>query len=392
MWLYGKRADLPRTSLEPLLRAAEELGCPHLRLKSLQIAGTNGKGSVCHKLARAFHLSKIRAGLFTSPHLDHYSERICIDLVPIEPHAILHHLNAIIKRLPPRSLQALNFFDLTLLIALLHFEKNRVDVAILEAGIGGRLDATSICQPHITAITSIGLDHQQMLGATKREIAAEKGGIIRSNIPLVLGPQATGFGLEELAREKRADLYAVAGIDQHFDEINKRVAQEMLALLSKTHRLDGVSVHEALAHLPPGRFEVMKRPQGVAIWPGALIIDVAHNEQAFEKLVELAKSRQLKRPLHIIFGLSRSKDLDPCLRALQKLSPERLYPHELENGQGHSCNQIAAAAASCKIPLGEREGGKSPLASSMQHPGTLLICGSFYLAAEVRQTLRLFEI
>ncbi len=377
-------------SLQPLLKAAEELGSPHLRLKSLQIAGTNGKGSVCHKLARALHLAKIRAGLFTSPHLDRYNERICIDLEPIEPDAIVSLLNEVIEKLSLSSLRALNFFDLTLLIALVHFERKGVDVAIMEAGIGGRLDATSICQPQITAITSIGLDHQQMLGHTKREIAAEKGGIIRQNIPLVLGPQATGFGLEEMARARDADLWAVEGIDQHFDEINKRVAQKILALSTKAHRFDDAVAAVGLAYSPPGRFEVMGRPQSSTIWPDALIIDVAHNEQAFEKLVKLAKSRQLKRPLHIIFGLSRSKALDPCLRALQKLNPDRFYPHELENGQGHSCEQIAAVAASCKMTLGQADQSTSPLASTMQRAGTLLICGSFHLAAEMRRKLQLF--
>lgn len=388
-WLYSKRAFEPRLSLLPLCKAAHELGDPHLQLRSIQIAGTNGKGSVCHKVARALHACKIRVGLFTSPHLDDFGERICIDLEPIKPREMLHELNELLRNLSADSLRALGFFDLTFLMALTYFQKGGIDLAIFEVGIGGRLDATSICRPQLTAITSIGFDHELLLGSTKREIAAEKGGIIRPQIPLVLGPKAQGLGLEEMAQKRKAPLHLIKGNDLHFDKSNSEVAKKLLALLAKNFSLSKSMIEKWLTYRPACRFEVVKLSSGEGKWPEVLIIDVAHNEQAFEHLAELMLSQGFARPLYIAFGLSRSKSLMLCLQQLQRLMPERLFPQELEGVSSFHHQEIATAAQLCKIPTSAEDERALDLFSLMSGAKTLLVCGSFHLAATMRQKMQM---
>ncbi|ULT45635.1 hypothetical protein KRR40_21770 [Niabella defluvii] len=160
------------------------LGQPHIKGRFVHVAGTNGKGSVSHMLASVLQSAGYKTGLYTSPHLRDFRERIKINgemITEEEVVAFVDHLQPYIESIQP------SFFELTVAMAFHHFAKHNTDIAIIETGLGGRLDSTNIIQPVLSVITNIGYDHVQILGNTLEEIAAEKAGIIKPGIPVVIG-------------------------------------------------------------------------------------------------------------------------------------------------------------------------------------------------------------
>ncbi len=182
------------------------LGSPHLEFKSIHIAGTNGKGSVAHMLASVFQESGYKTGLYTSPHLLDFRERIKIDGKLIGQNDV----STFIEKIKPllNDIQP-SFFEITVALAFSYFAKEKVDVAIIETGLGGRLDSTNILLPELSIITNIGLDHQNMLGNTLVEIAYEKAGIIKKKTPVLIGDykKSTAPTFKEIAKAKKAKLY-----------------------------------------------------------------------------------------------------------------------------------------------------------------------------------------
>ena len=169
-------------------RASARLGSPERAFRSVQVAGTNGKGTVSTLLAGALSASGLRTGLFTSPHLHRFTERIRIDGQEIAPERLLPHLEGVFSIMVTFEDLSLTFFEVATLAAFLAFRASKVDAAVLEVGLGGRLDATSIADPELTAVTSIGFDHTAFLGNTLSDIANEKAAIARKGVPLVPGP------------------------------------------------------------------------------------------------------------------------------------------------------------------------------------------------------------
>ena len=369
-----------------LQQAAKELGDPHLQLTCLHIAGTNGKGSVCNKIARALQISKICCGLFTSPHLEDFKERICLNGKSISSMDIVAGINDLIARLSSRSLDNLNFFDLTFLLALIYFQKNNVKCAVLEAGIGGRLDATTICRPICCAITSIGLDHQEILGSSRFEIASEKAGIIKQGIPIVLGPEAVGLGIEQIAASKQAPITKVEDEELNFDEINSAVALATLTIIKKKFGLQEVEIAQGISYRPPCRFEVIDL--NFSAKTKCIVIDAAHNELGFIHLVKMMEKKSFKRPLCIVFGLGRAKNLLSCLKVLKHLQPDSLCPRQLPQITSYNCDEIANIAAELKVPLLDFKSDAMSLRKLVDKFHTLLICGSFYLAAQLRGEIK----
>ena len=175
-----------KPGLERVLAMAEAIGSPHLGsgIRYIHVAGTNGKGSTSSTLAAILSAAGYRTGLFTSPHLVDFRERIRIDGMPIEECAVVDFVERtrpLIERFSP------SFFELTTLMALHHFAEKKVDVAIIEVGMGGRLDSTNIITPELSIVTNISLDHTQFLGSTLEAIAGEKAGIFKPNVPALVG-------------------------------------------------------------------------------------------------------------------------------------------------------------------------------------------------------------
>ncbi|MEM8550659.1 MAG: Mur ligase family protein, partial [Verrucomicrobiota bacterium] len=209
-YLYGLRNRGSKYGLERMQRLVEALGYPQLSYPVIHVAGTNGKGSVCAMLESIYRHAGYRVGLLTSPHLVHLGERVQVDRMPLSDRQI----TAYVDQLRPVA-ESLSrgkadthptFFELIAAIGFLHFRQEQVDLAVIETGLGGRLDATNVVEPLASVITSIGLDHTEILGDTLAVIAGEKAGIIKTGRPVVLG------GLEDEAetviRRRAAELGA----------------------------------------------------------------------------------------------------------------------------------------------------------------------------------------
>ena len=305
------RIDLAKTHA---LCAA--LDHPEQGLQVVHIAGTNGKGSVSHAVAAALQARGLKVGLYTSPHLEDPRERIRVDGVMISKREFMEFVEA------NRSIWddlAPSFFELMFCMALQHFSSCSVDVVVLETGMGGRLDSTNIFpKPMVTAITSIGLDHQQFLGDDLRSIAGEKAGILKEGVPCVLGvlpPEARSVVLEQSMRlgvevyDGIPDLEEVPGPE--WLRRNRAVARRILELLPGGG--DGTSDEHVLMAGPVawglrGRWHW---------WSPDVLLDCAHN---VEGLTATGKAlAALGRPIHLVFAAVADKDIPAALDCLPEV-------------------------------------------------------------------------
>lgn len=317
-WLYAQLPMFQRTGpvryridLAKTHALCEALEHPEAGLKVVHIAGTNGKGSVSHAVAAALQARGDKVGLYTSPHLEDPRERIRVngDMIPkAEFVAFVSDHRDIWAHLEP------SFFELMFCMALDHFRRCEVDVVVLETGMGGRLDSTNIFpQPLVTAITSIGLDHQQFLGDDIRSIAGEKAGILKEGVPCVLGvlpPEARSVVLE---RSMRLGVEVYDGIPDEQEvpgpewlRRNRAVARRMLQLLPG----DG-SADEAILMAGPVAWGLRGRWHW---WSPDVLLDCAHN---VEGLTATGKALQeLGRPIHLVFAAVTDKDIPAALACL----------------------------------------------------------------------------
>ena len=197
-----------KADLNNIISLCEALGNPHTQFKSVHVAGTNGKGSSCHIIASVLQEAGYKTGLYTSPHLKSFTERIRINGRPIEETAVasfVENIQEIIKKISP------SFFEMTVALAFDHFAREKVDVAVIEVGLGGRLDSTNIINPEACLITNIGLDHTDTLGDSLEKIAFEKAGIIKTQVPVVIGTwqEETAPVFQQVAKERKAPLHFV---------------------------------------------------------------------------------------------------------------------------------------------------------------------------------------
>ena len=293
------------------------LGWPSSSISTVHIAGTNGKGSSAHLLASGMKEMGLRVGVFSSPHLFNFRERAKIGTNLIPESFVADWISAHLKTFETLGS---SFFELTLMLALSWFEHERVDWIILETGLGGRLDATNICSPDICLITNIGLDHQQYLGNNRRSIAAEKAGIIKPGVPVVIveNDKETSHVFTSTAFERGAPLFWAQSTDLDTDlkglyqKGNLNGAAQVLSLLfpeSKSLWSLGMNrVYENTAFF--GRWtEINRKPR--------IIVDTGHNGPAFKFLVAQA-NKECKGEQHWIIGATAHKDFSAVMEQLPK--------------------------------------------------------------------------
>ena len=335
--------------IERVQELLEALGNPQEQYPTLHIAGTKGKGSVSAVMALCAQTGGLRTGLYTSPHLHTYRERIQINSKPITRSA----LAALVEELKPivDARSTLTTFEVATAMAFLYFAQKKVDLAVLEVGLGGRLDATNVITPEISIITSLSLDHTYLLGDTLSDIAREKGGIIKQGIPVVSAPQKQEAisVLETIAAERNAPL-TVVGREWQWKEGQRLQDKQTLTI----KRLGGSAFDGEYEVALLGNFQVENAavavastavlaeqglewatPQTIAAalqnvsWPGRmeilnknlpLIVDCAHNPYSVEKLVESMKIWFPGKRWVLIYGASKDKDIDGMLRALLPVS------------------------------------------------------------------------
>lgn len=300
----------------------EALGNPHLKFPVVHIAGSNGKGSTSHLTASVLMEAGYKVGLFTSPHLKDYRERIRVNGKKIDKTFVaefVEHSKESWKNIEP------SFFEITTALAFHYFAEQQVDIAVIEVGMGGRLDSTNIVQPIVTAITSISKDHTQFLGDTHELIAREKGGIIKQGIPLILGelPVEAKNEIEIIAQAKDSNIVdstileapksALEGGYQLFNERTSfgiiKELQKLNWKISEEHIQTGFSKVLVNTHLM-GRWQVIgDNPLTVA--------EVAHNEEGITFLVGKIKTLSFHK-LHIVIGMVNDKDHSQVLSLLPK--------------------------------------------------------------------------
>ncbi len=326
------------------------LGHPHQAFKSIHVAGTNGKGSVVTKIAKALQEDDFKVGFYTSPHLVDVRERIRVNGEKISQEDFFQILSDLFRL----DVHGLSFFDLLTHLAFVYFQKQKVDWAVVEAGLGGRFDATNIIQPEIAIITSIGYDHMHLLGHTLKEIADEKRGIVKGNIPVVVGPSAAPFFPDAI----------VSSSAPFFDLENQETAKTALRLLSVSPR----AIEQGLSVRPACRFE-MRMLDGKKV-----ILDVAHNESGFQKLLEALKHFYPQEKLHFILAFSKDKDWRSCLN-LVRPHARSITAIETEKLRLESALVLQSYAPEIRI--------SSSVSASLQREGLNILCGSFYIMDQI---------
>ncbi len=407
-YLYGLQRFGIKLGLENMRALKARLPILQEPLPCIHVAGTNGKGSVSVLLAEMLKHSGMRVGLYTSPHLHSFTERIRIDGVPVarnEIAALAETVRRAAEEIP------VTFFEATTLMALMAFKASQVDIAVIETGLGGRLDATNIVEPQLCLITPVSLDHSEHLGDSLAEIAAEKAGIIKSGVPVVVGKQdlEAAAVLLSVAAEHDAtvsladrdfswqgnhDNLAVDVGDSHLDGLSCALAGE--------HQLDNFA--QAVA----GALQLRK--QGVAIttlairnagktvvWPGRLewlgssrqvLLDVSHNQAGIICLANYLVEQKVTR-IHLVTGLSGERDPAEVLMPLVKYAAA-IYAVPVPYGQSVPTSQVVAWARTQALPTSEYVTAADGLAAALKEAKPdepVVVCGSLYLVAELRQEL-----
>ncbi len=370
-----------KAGLKNIQQIDKLLGHPHKNFPTVLIAGSNGKGSVSTKIANALSLAGYKTGLFTSPHIDSFTERIQINHRSIsleKADALLSHVFELLDRY---DIQA-TYFEVVTAVALLAFQDANVDIAVLEVGLGGRLDATNIVTPLLCAITSISLEHTQQLGSTKEAVAKEKGGIIKERVPLILGPFADLPTLRAIAQEKKSPLIALEPQEENSEEENQRVAKAALYFLKQQLTLTNKAIEDGISFQAPCRFERFNHAEL------PIIFDVAHNSDAFKRLYQRIKKEFPNRKIRTLLGLSKGKEHEHSLQIIAENS-DYIHLVDTNNPRSLKVKELSYALkcqVSSKIPSVKKT-IELALHSAVSNEELLLVTGSFYIMKEARLSL-----
>tara|TARA_R110000823_G_scaffold266883_1_gene386697 strand:- start:113016 stop:114188 length:1173 start_codon:yes stop_codon:yes gene_type:complete len=308
-----------KKDLSNTLKLSKHLSNPEQNFKSIHVAGTNGKGSVSHMLASVLQEAGYKVGLYTSPHLKDFRERIKVNGQMISEEEVISFVKNNQSFLEENKL---SFFEMTVGLAFHYFSNQTVDIAVIEVGLGGRLDSTNIITPEVSVITNIGFDHTAFLGTTYTEIASEKAGIIKPNIPVVIGETVpdTKKVFQKIASEKNAsitfaEMETISGYESDlkgvYQKKNKKTAVCALKLLQKN------CWHISEEHIRNGLLNTVKntglqgRYQTLQESP-RVICDTAHNKEGLELVLQQVQEEPYE-DLHIVLGVVNDKDLDSIL-------------------------------------------------------------------------------
>jgi len=384
----GSKAYKP--TLENIQSITQSIDSPEKELKFVHVAGSNGKGSTCSMLSSILTEAGYKVGLFTSPHINDFSERIRIDGETISQDSVVNFIQTIKKHSFDFSP---SFFEVTFAMALNHFKESECDICIIETGLGGRLDATNIITPLLSLITNISLEHTNILGDTIELITKEKAGIIKPNIPILIGMMSSKLtNLFKLFSEER---------QSPFYEITSEISSFNLPLLGDYQKENLALVLDALKLLADFNFLVNKKDiqQGLNSltkntgYRGRLqiieekpkvIYDVSHNTDGIIKTLSTI-SKINSGQLHIIFGASNDKNIEDII----KLFPPgcKLYLTEFSNLRSFHLNDLKALTKHSVFK--SKSYHDSPLKalqlakSSSSEEDTILAIGSFFLISDL---------
>lgn len=404
-------------NLDRMFALMESLGDPQGKYPVLHVAGTKGKGSVCALAASALHAAGYQTGLYTSPHLLDFTERIQVNGRPIS-HAQLVELVDQIKPAVAK-IAKLTTFEITTALAFLAFAKHNVDAAVIEVGLGGRLDATNVVTPRVSVVTSLSYDHMAVLGETLAEIAGEKAGIIKANVPVVSAPQVDDAlqVLLRVAKERRSP-FTLVGKDVQFTPLEHSLDGQSLRLsvisdppsgtsqssvielripLLGIHQVEnaatayaglmasGLEITEEAIRTGfagvqwPARFEVVRRDPPV-------IFDSAHNQDSFARLVQTLEDYFPGKKVYLIFGASEDKNLPGMFAEIapkikQALITKSSHPRALEPEHIQGLARQAGVPNEAVTPVDSAL--RRALEYSANDGSIVLSAGSMFVTAEV---------
>ncbi len=407
-----------KKDLTNTIRLCEALGNPQNTFKSIHIAGTNGKGSTSHMLAAILQTAGYTTGLYTSPHLKDFRERIKVNGHLCEESFVVdftQRIQPLIDEIAP------SFFEITVAMAFDYFARMKVDVAVIEVGLGGRFDSTNIIQPELSIITNIGWDHMNLLGDTLEKIAFEKAGIIKQGVPVVIGEVIPET--KNVFERKAADLSAnkavsqviyaqqeryVVGWEYEHHQLTVEVSDKktdthhhyrldlpgiyqtknLITVLEAAHQLhlmgwktDNAIVQKALPKIKPltglhGRWEVIHHNPVV-------ILDVGHNADGMAQIktqIELSNYHHL----HIIIGMVKDKEIDTVLKLLPKQASYYFTQAQIPRALTAESLQLQAESFGLKGALFKNVNEAIQNALSHAHKDDMiLVCGSVFLVGEV---------
>ena len=419
-WIANYRTDQPHFGLERMVELLALRGNPHLKLKVIHIGGTNGKGSTISFLKNMLEKMGLRVGVFSSPYLIHYTDQIVINGESI-PEARLESLmvdyRSLLEGEHAQALQGTTEFEIITAIAYDYFASEQVDVAIMEVGMGGLLDSTNVCQPILTGITTIGLDHVALLGDSLEAIAEQKAGIIKQGVPLVTGrivPEALAV-IDQIAEAKQA-ARIVYGRDYQVTYHESIVTGEVFDYTSSVrqgrfqigllglHQIenagmaltlldtycqeigrelpDNALVAQALEETSwPGRLEVVSREP-------LMILDGAHNPHAIKALLATLKERFTDYQKEILFTCIKTKALEDMLDLLETLSNTKITLTHFEDSRATDEEVLKELADSRNLNYQDwQEFLDQKLSENEEKKTVRIITGSLYFLAQVRAYL-----
>lgn len=370
--------SLGNAKLDYLLmrKLARALSHPEHSYPTIHVAGTNGKGSVSLKLARALELSGYKVGLYTSPHITSMQERIRIqgELIPKD------HFCQKVEEIIAMAMQEeekITFFEIMTLAAFDYFRDQKVDIAIIEAGVGGKLDSTNIVNPVLSVITSIGWDHLDILGSSLDEIAEQKAGIIKPGVPVVVGARVSYPIVEKIAKGQDSPFFRVESPFAFYDEENSALARLGLQQLKAQFQLTESAIEQGLAFRPACRFEKI----------GNVVFDVAHNADGFKMLLDAVDFHFPDRPFQLLVGMSQDKDLKSCLSMVAKRAV-RIHLVNAGSKRAATTDELESVLSGCGYTdFISYKSVSEGMLGAQEFPELLLVCGSFFIMHEAKQSL-----
>ncbi|OYQ37116.1 tetrahydrofolate synthase [Flavobacterium cyanobacteriorum] len=382
-------ASAYKKDLTNTLLLTQHLGHPEKKLRMVHVAGTNGKGSVSNMLASVFQQAGYKTGLYTSPHLKDFRERIKINGQDIPEDFVCRF---IYNNKPFFESRSLSFFEMTVGLAFTYFAEENVDIAVIETGLGGRLDSTNVIIPVLSVITNIGMDHMQFLGNTPEAIAGEKAGIIKAGIPVVIGEytEATQPVFNAKAQETGSPIYFASDEDLKFfkSDLKGDYQEKNIKTVLKAVNVlqDIVPVSEE--DIRQGLLNVVKNTGFAGRWHQihknpAAICDTAHNSHGLSIVMEQVKRQQFDK-LHIVFGVVNDKDLDNILPLLPVSAAYYFCRPDIPRGL--ESDVLKTKASVYKLYGSSYNSAKEAYAAALQNASPhdfVYIGGSTFVVAEI---------
>ncbi len=407
-------------SLDRVHQLLDRLGRPERAYPAIHIAGTKGKGSIAAMVESCLRAAGYHTGLYTSPHLHTFRERIRIDNQNVSREDFAQLVDTVEPHVT--AVEGLTWFEIVTAAAFLHFAQSKIDIAVLEVGLGGRFDATNVVTPIVSVIASLSMDHMKLLGNTIEQIAFEKAGIIKPNVPVVCAPQvpAAVQVIENISRERNAPLTLV-GRDAIFEPVAASLeGQEFrmnaqpragssaaeLALHRKQFKIPLLGSHQVINAAVAVTALHVADERGVSIdddaictglsnakWPGRLeilnpdpllVVDSAHNGDSAQKLGQALQEVFHRKEWTVIVGISADKDIPAILDALVPMASQMIVTRA-HNVRAADVEALASLVA---------ERGQQPIITSnvgeaiglaLQHPAPIIVTGSLFTAADARE-------